>query len=118
MWFDLQMLTAKRMVTVRHNRGSMPRSDVLLRGRISRWRGARGLLNCPCPELGSKHQDCSKRSMYVSLGGGLFMCESCGWAHLCGDNCPEKLVDAPSQLLVCPVSGHCFERMLPDWEVS
>ena len=42
----------------------------------------------------------------------MFLCESCGWAHLCGEGCTERLIDEPSELLVCPVSGRCYERML------
>jgi len=114
----VQMATAKRHLTVPRRRKLAVTSSTALWGSISRWRGSRGLLHCPCPALGSKHAGCTKRVPYAALENGLFLCEGCGWAHVCGDGCTERQVDVESETLVCPVSGRCFSRMLADWEVG
>lgn len=115
---SLQSLVAERHKIVDRLPQAAEPSYKLLWARITRWRGARGLLTCPSPALGSQHLGCSKRGPFVELLGGLYMCEGCGWAHQCGDSCPEKLVDEVSQSLVCPISGRCFDRMMLDWEVG
>ena len=113
----LQSLVAERHMTVPQQPQALLPSNKALWGRITRWRGARGLLKCPSPNLGSQHQDCSLKGPFTELPGGLYMCESCGWAHLCGEGCSEKLVDEVSESLVCPISGRCFDRMINDAEV-
>ena len=110
------MVAERHMTVPRLPQFSQP-SNKALWGRITRWRGARGLLACPSPALGSEHLGCGQRGPFLELIGGLYMCESCGWAHLCGDGCPERLVDEVSESLVCPISGRCFDRMIQDWEV-
>lgn len=114
----VQMSTAKRTLTLPRRRSVAPLSDVALQGRISRWRGRRGLSNCPCPELGSEHRHCRQKGPYTALPGGLFMCEKCGWAHLCGETCSERFFDAQGEVLVCPVSGRCFDVIIEDTYVS
>lgn len=110
----LQMSTAKRTLTLPRRRSVAPLSDVALKGRISRWRGVRGIANCPCPLLGSEHKGCRQKGPYAALHGGLFMCEHCGWAHLCGEACTERFLDSQAELLVCPVSGRCFDVIVED----
>ena len=113
----LQSLVAERHLTVPRQPQTLLPSNKALWGRITRWRGARGLLKCPSPGLGSQHQACSLRGPFTELPGKLYMCESCGWAHLCGEGCSEKLVDEVSESLVCPISGRCFDRMINEAEV-
>lgn len=47
----------------------------------------------------------------------MFLCERCGWAHLCDDACKERIVDAATDMLVCPISGFCSGRVLTEDEV-
>lgn len=52
------------------------------------------------------------------LGKWVFVCEQCGWAHLCGDACTERVMDASSDFMpVCPISGRAFPRMMTWVEV-
>lgn len=51
------------------------------------------------------------------LGTNVFVCEQCGWAHLCGEGCTERFMDLSSELPVCPISGRCFTRMMTWAEV-
>ena len=48
----------------------------------------------------------------------MFLCERCGWAHLCDDTCKERMVDAATDMLVCPISGFCSGRVLTEDEVQ
>jgi hypothetical protein len=48
----------------------------------------------------------------------VFLCERCGWAHLCDDTCKERIVDAATDMLVCPISGFCSGRVLTEDEVQ
>jgi hypothetical protein len=47
----------------------------------------------------------------------VFLCERCGWAHICDDTCKERIVDAATDMLVCPISGFCSGRLLTEDEV-
>ena len=47
----------------------------------------------------------------------MFLCERCGWAHVCDDACRERIVDAATDTLVCPISGFCTGRLLTEDEV-
>lgn len=44
-------------------------------------------------------------------------CTTCGNLHLCREElCRERQLDGSSKLLVCPISGRCFNRMLTERE--
>lgn len=34
------------------------------------------------------------------------------FSTVCDDNCKEVILDPESELLVCTISGHCFDRLL------
>lgn len=55
---------------------------------------------------------------YVQLSQSTFVCGGCGWAHVCGQGCTERQIDSRSDLLVCPISGRCFDRLLTNREVG
>jgi hypothetical protein len=38
--------------------------------------------------------------------------ELTGFVHACGEECLERVVEPSSGLLVCPISGVAFERIL------
>ncbi|PNW88250.1 hypothetical protein CHLRE_01g021200v5 [Chlamydomonas reinhardtii] len=46
----------------------------------------------------------------------VYACEQTGWVHVCGDACTEGVVDARSELLVCPVSGQTTDRLVHECE--
>ncbi|KAG2444520.1 hypothetical protein HXX76_001267 [Chlamydomonas incerta] len=46
----------------------------------------------------------------------VYACEQSGWVHVCGDACTEGVVDARSELLVCPVSGQTTDRLVHECE--
>lgn len=84
-------------------------------GNVSKWRTARGLQNASKSPRGSKHT-CSGRTLFSRLGTNTFLCERCGWQHVCDNNCTERVVQRNYELPVCPISGRCFEQMLNEWE--
>lgn len=84
---------------------------------VSRWRSARGLSNRPSTAPGTKHA-CHDRPSFARVGHKTFLCEACGWAHVCDASCTERVVQRGSGMPVCPISGRCFERMMSEWEVS
>lgn len=84
---------------------------------VSRWRSVRGLLGGDSTAPGAKHA-CPGRPAFARVGQRTFLCEGCGWAHVCDNLCSERLVQRGSDLPVCPISGRCFERMMSEWEVS
>ncbi len=45
----------------------------------------------------------------------MYLCERCGWAHVCGDACVEDATGGASELRVCPISGRCFEKLVVEW---
>ena len=45
----------------------------------------------------------------------VYLCERCGWAHVCGDACTEDATSGASELRVCPISGRCFDKLVVDW---
>ncbi len=45
----------------------------------------------------------------------VYLCERCGWAHVCGDACVEDATGGASELRVCPISGRCFEKLVVEW---
>lgn len=83
-------------------------------GNVSKWRTARGLQNASKSPRGSKHT-CSGRTLFSRLGTNTFLCERCGWQHVCDNNCTERVVQRNYELPVCPISGRCFEQMLNEW---
>ncbi|KXZ44382.1 hypothetical protein GPECTOR_68g353 [Gonium pectorale] len=46
----------------------------------------------------------------------VYACDQNGWVHVCGDGCTEGVVDARSELLVCPVSGQTSDRLVHECE--
>lgn len=88
---------------------------------LLRWRRDRGFANPPgsgawpaehpCAAAAAGGPSCTACT-FAGLGGGVFVCERSGWAHVCDEGCRERVVDHSSDLLVCPVSGRCFDRML------
>jgi len=51
---------------------------------------------------------------YVRVGDAM-ICQRSGWAHVCEDTCPER-IPSPSGMMVCPISGRCFEMLVEEEE--
>jgi hypothetical protein len=60
-----------------------------------------------------KAGDCN----WSELRAFVLACTICGNLHLCREElCRERQLDCSSKLLVCPISGRCFNRMLTERE--
>jgi uncharacterized membrane protein YgcG len=60
-----------------------------------------------------KAGDCN----WSELRAFVLACNICGNLHLCREElCRERQLDRSSKLLVCPISGRCFNRMLTERE--
>ncbi|CAN4077208.1 unnamed protein product [Withania somnifera] len=55
---------------------------------------------------------CSGETCTYHQIGDVFVCEKTGNVHVCDDTCREIVLDPTNGLLVCTISGHCFDRML------
>ncbi|KAK9916678.1 hypothetical protein WJX75_005692 [Coccomyxa subellipsoidea] len=106
--FYAQMTVAKRSLSLgRQHPEDLPLVNAQYAGQVVAWRRARGL-----PISAPAHHTCQGRCSYSKLGTNVFVCEQCGWAHLCGEGCTERFMDLSSELPVCPISGRCFTRMM------
>ncbi|KAG2452811.1 hypothetical protein HYH02_002158 [Chlamydomonas schloesseri] len=100
--------------------------------KVAAWRRARGFAN-PGPGAGPSgssapqlppRPDLSHRGRaaltFTRVNPGeeppVYACEQTGWVHVCGDACTEGVVDARSELLVCPVSGQTTDRLVHECE--
>ncbi|XP_008784045.1 F-box protein SKIP31-like isoform X4 [Phoenix dactylifera] len=86
--------------------------DRTVADQVSIWKSSRGLTD----EVVTGHV-CSGNTCSYSQIGDVFICEKTGGVHVCDDSCREVVLDQSSGLLVCTISGHCFDRWLsPDEE--
>jgi len=61
---------------------------------------------------GGQPAQCCK---YVRVGEAM-VCKSSGWAHFCDDTCSERIVTSSTGMMVCPISGRCFETLMTEAE--
>ncbi|KQK17497.1 F-box protein SKIP31 isoform X2 [Brachypodium distachyon] len=86
--------------------------DKTIADQVSSWKSSRGLT-----EDAVKGHSCSGSTCLYTQIGDAYICEKTGRVHVCDDACREFVLDQSSGLLVCTISGHCFERFLcPDDE--
>jgi len=81
--------------------------DTTVADRITHLKHSRGL-----PDEFTEEHVCSGRTCTYSQVGDAFLCEKTGRVHVCDDTCREIVLDTSSGLLVCTVSGRCFDRWL------
>lgn len=81
--------------------------DTTVADRITHLKHSRGL-----PDEFTAEHVCSGRTCTYSQVGDAFLCEKTGRVHVCDDTCREIVLDTSSGLLVCTVSGRCFDRWL------
>ncbi|KAK8456178.1 hypothetical protein SEVIR_4G287100v4 [Setaria viridis] len=86
--------------------------DKTVADQVSTWKSSRGLT-----DESVKGHSCSGNTCSYTQIGDAYICEKTGRVHVCDDACREFVLDQSSGLLLCTISGHCFERWLcPDDE--
>ncbi|XP_010251519.1 PREDICTED: F-box protein SKIP31-like [Nelumbo nucifera] len=87
--------------------------DKTVSDQVSMWKSSHGLTD----EVVTDHACSGETCSYYQIGD-VFLCEKTGRVHVCDDTCREVVLDADSGLLVCTISGHCFDRMLSPSEME
>lgn len=113
--YYIQMQAAKRSQTPVPSQVNDDRVilDRTVGDQVSIWRSSRGFTDDSV--LGHV---CSGRTCSYSQIGDVFLCEKTGRVHVCDDTCREVVLDQSSGLMVCTVSGQCFDRWLSPEEES
>lgn len=111
--YYIQMQASKRSQTPLPSQvnDDMLLLDTTVADRITHLKHSRGL-----PDEFTAEHVCSGRTCTYSQIGDAFLCEKTGRVHVCDDTCREIVLDASSGLLVCTVSGRCFDRWLSPLE--
>ncbi|KAG0558763.1 hypothetical protein M758_10G049000 [Ceratodon purpureus] len=81
--------------------------DTSIADQITAWRRSQSLADVYTGDHSCSGSTCS----YYQIGD-VFLCEKTGRAHVCDDTCKETVLDSSNDLLVCTVSGRCFDRWL------
>ncbi|KAL5099749.1 hypothetical protein RYX36_004076 [Vicia faba] len=91
--------------------------DKTLADQVSSWKSSRGLSDTVVTD----HACSGKACTYYQIGD-VFICEKTGQVHVCDETCKEVVMDPAEEILVCTISGHCFDGLLsasemePDFE--
>lgn len=80
---------------------------------VDAYRKEKGLLDVEGKHV---HHVCSGNTCTFHKVGDAFVCEQTGRVHVCDETCRERIVDPTSELLVCSVSGRCFDRWVSQEE--
>ncbi|THG22002.1 hypothetical protein TEA_017972 [Camellia sinensis var. sinensis] len=111
----VQMQAAKRSQTPLPSQVNDDRIilDKTLTDQVSIWKSSRGLTD----KVVLDH-DCSGETRTYYQIGDVFVCEKTRQVHVCDDTCREAVLDPTNELLVCTISGHCFDRFLSPAEME
>lgn len=112
--YYIQMQAAKRSQVPRPSEVNDDKVmlDKTVADQVSSWKNSRGLT-----DEAVKGHSCSGNTCSYTQIGDAYICEKTGRVHVCDDACREFVLDQSSGLLLCTISGHCFERWLcPDDE--
>lgn len=85
--------------------------DKTLADQVSSWKSSKGLSDAVVTNHACSGETCS----YYQIGD-VFICEKTGQVHVCDDTCREVVIN--NELLVCTISGHCFDRLLSPSEME
>ncbi|KAK8609553.1 hypothetical protein V6N13_061999 [Hibiscus sabdariffa] len=110
--YYIQMQAAKRSqapLPCQANEDESIILDKTMADRVTMWRSSRGLAD----EADIDHACSGETCSYYQIG-----CEKTGKVHVCDDTCREVILDPNSELLVCTISGHCFDRLLSPSEME
>ena len=77
------------------------------------WRASRGLGDGSSAEA-RHHCSLASGCSYRRFGADVFVCETSGKAHVCDDECRERVVDMDGMSEMCCISGRAFGRMLDE----
>ncbi|GFP79381.1 F-box protein skip31 [Phtheirospermum japonicum] len=113
--YYIQMQVAKRSQTPHPSQVNDDRVilDKTLADQVSMWKSSRGLA-----ETVVLNHECSGESCTYYQIGDVFVCEKTGNVHVCDDTCKEVVMDPTNELLVCTISGRCFDRLLSPAEME
>lgn len=53
---------------------------------------------------------CTQECKFVELDPNIWICESCGFVHFCGESCGERRIDAEDQV-ICRLTGRVFGHL-------
>ncbi|XVF13770.1 hypothetical protein REPUB_Repub08aG0236100 [Reevesia pubescens] len=87
--------------------------DKTVSDQVSMWKSSRGLTDKIVADHACSGETCS----YYQIRD-VFVCEKTGQVHVCDDTCREVILDPNNELLVCTISGHCFDRLLSPSEME
>ncbi|GAB2295928.1 hypothetical protein Dimus_030076 [Dionaea muscipula] len=88
-------------------------SDKTVADQVSIWKSSKGLTDAV-----TNDHSCSGETCTFYQIEDVFICEKTGQVHVCDDTCRDAILDPTSQLLVCTISGHCFDRLLSPAEAE
>ncbi|KAI3453909.1 hypothetical protein Pfo_010572 [Paulownia fortunei] len=113
--YYIQMQVAKRSQAPHPSQVNDDRIilDKTLADQVSMWKSSRGLA-----ETVVLNHACSGESCTYYQIGDVFVCEKTGNVHVCDDTCKEVIMDPTNELLVCTISGRCFDRLLSPAEME
>ena len=72
---------------------------------VSSWKSSRGMTD----EVDIDHNCCEVICTYYWIGV-VFVCEKTGRVHVCDDTCKVVVTYTTNDIVVCTISGHCFDR--------
>ncbi|KAM7269016.1 hypothetical protein ACFE04_024513 [Oxalis oulophora] len=81
--------------------------DKTIADQVSVWKNKRGLTD----KVAIGHTCSGMICTYYQIGNA-YICEKTGLVHVCDDTCREVILDVASELLVCTISGRCFDRLM------
>ncbi|XP_042021719.1 F-box protein SKIP31-like [Salvia splendens] len=87
--------------------------DKTLADQVSIWKSSRGLTETAVPNHACSGENCT----YYQIGD-VFVCEKTGNVHVCDDTCKDVIMDPTNELLVCTISGRCFDRLISPGEME
>ncbi|KAK4787994.1 hypothetical protein SAY86_019313 [Trapa natans] len=113
--YYIQMQVAKRSQAPLLSQLNDDRSilDKTVADQVSMWKRSKGFTE----ELVLNHA-CSGETCTYHRIGDVYVCEKTGYVHVCDETCRELIMDPINELLVCTVSGHCFEQLLSPGEME
>ncbi|KAI3468515.1 hypothetical protein Pfo_025178 [Paulownia fortunei] len=113
--YYIQMQVAKRSQAPHPSRVNDDRIilDKTLADQLSMWKSSRGLADTVVINHACSGESCT----YYQIGD-VFVCEKTGNVHVCDDTCKDVIMDPTNELLVCTISGRCFDRLISPAEME
>lgn len=81
--------------------------DKTVGDQVSLWKSSKGLTDNMVTDHACSGDLCTYHQV-----GNLFVCEKTGYVHVCDDTCREMAMDPKDGILVCKISGHCFDGFM------